>query len=243
MKIFLSVILLSGLVFGQSNTSKQEAERANRELAVKLLQRAQQAMGGAEKLSAVQDVTQTMDSMLASTMGPLKAKQVSRFVTPNHLRTENESKIANTIIYTNGKSGWVVNNKSWLPMPDEVLTKAKGELFRRLPTLLLSDRDASRTVKAVGDNAVEITTKDRLKVRIEFDPSSGLPVRHFYTEPVSYSRSRKVTAIFSDWREVDGIKLPYKFVHQEDGSDFFEAIVSEYTINSGMTAEQVSKRP
>lgn len=243
MKICLFFILMSGMLLAQSRDQKQELEKERRELGIQLLQRAQQAMGGAEKLAAIKDMTRTMETMLASPTGPLKAKQVSRFVIPNHLRTEGESKIGNTIIYTNGKSGWLINDQRWLPIPDELLTKAKGELFRQLPTLLLSDSDASRTIKAVSDAAVEISTKDRLKVRIEFDPPSGLPAQHLYTEPISYSRSRKIIATFSDWHEVGGIKLPYKIVHQEDDLKFFEATVSEYTINSGMTPEQLSKRP
>src|ERR1044072_2949662 len=228
MKIGLVCILMCGALLAQSRDPKLDPEKERRELGLQLLQRAQQALGGAEKLTAVKDMTCTRATLLASTTGPLNAKEVSRFVIPNHLRIEGESKIANTIVYTNGKSGWLVNNQRWLPLPDELLTKVRGELFRQLPTLLLSDSDASRTIKAVGDKAVEISTKDRLKVRIEFEPTTGLPVRHLYTEPISYSRSRQVSATFSDWREVGGIKLPYKVVHQEDDLKFFEATVSEY---------------
>ncbi len=243
MKIGLLIMVICGLVLGQNASPKPDAKIEPLELGRQLLQRAQQAMGGAEKLAAIKDLTQAVESSVATTTGPLKGKYIRRFIIPNHLRTEGESKIGKTIIYTNGKSGWLVNNESWLPIPDEMLTLIKGELFRQLPMLLLSDRDASRTVKALGDNAVEITTKDRLKVRIEFDPGTGLPARHLYNEPISYSRSRKVSESFSDWREANGIKLPYQAVRQADEETLSIAAVSEYRINSGMTVEQLSKRP
>ncbi|MBO0862898.1 MAG: hypothetical protein J2P21_31255 [Chloracidobacterium sp.] len=50
------------------------------------------------------------------------------------------------------------------PLPTDVLRDVKGIIFHQLTTLLLSDRDASRSVKAADDNAVEISTTDGLSV-------------------------------------------------------------------------------
>jgi len=46
-----------------------------------------------------------------------------------------------------------------------------------------------------------------------------------------------------DWREVGGIKTPYKAAQRENGARRLELVVSEYSINSGFKAEQLSKQP
>ena len=109
---------------------------------------------------------------------------------------------------------------------------------------MLSDRDPSRIVNAIGDNAVEVSTATgSLSVRIEFDPATGLPARETYTDIGSGGAPAETTDIFSDWREVGGIKLPYKAIQLENGMKMLEVTISEYKINSGLTAAELSKRP
>ena len=43
-----------------------------------------------------------------------------------------------------------------------------------------SDRDPSRSVKAVGTDAVEVSSAEGETVPIEFDPATGLPLRQLY---------------------------------------------------------------
>jgi hypothetical protein len=129
-------------------------------------------------------------------------------------------------------------------MPAEVLKQAQGELFRQPSALMLSDRDPSRTVNAIGENSVEVASANGgLKVTIEFDPASGLPAREIYTEPGQNGAPAETTDTFSDWREVAGIKLPFKGIQQENGTKMLEMTVSEYKINTGLAAAELSKRP
>jgi zinc protease len=108
--------------------------------------------------------------------------------------------------------------------------------------LMLSDRDPSRTVNAIGENAVEVANGG-LSVRIEFDPATGLPARETYADIGSGGAPAETTEIYSDWREVDGIKLPHKAIQLENGMKMLEVTVSEYKINSGLNAAELSKRP
>jgi len=107
---------------------------------------------------------------------------------------------------------------------------------------MLSDRDPSRTVNAVGENAVEIAANG-LSVRIEFDPGTGLPAREVYTEPGQNGAPAETADIFSDWRDVGGIKLPFRAIQQENGMKMLEMSVSEYKMNSGLAEAELSKRP
>jgi len=208
-----------------------------------LLQKAQLAMGGAEKLAAVKDATHTLELALEPAAGGFKVKQVSMYLAPGQLRQEQELPFGKVIVYSDGKTGWLSTPQGVQSMPAEVLKQVQGAIFREPTALMLSDRDASRTVNAVGDDAIEISTVDGLRVRIEFDPATSLPGRELYTEPGQNGAPAQTTDIFSDWREVAGIKLPFKEIQQENGMKMLEMTVSEHKFNSGLTAAEVSKRP
>jgi len=90
---------------------------------------------------------------------------------------------------------------------------------------------------------VEISAANGLSVRIQFDAATGLPAREIYTEPGQNDAPAETTEIYSDWREVAGIKLPFKAIQLENGMKMLEVTVSEYKINNGLSAAELSKRP
>ncbi|MGH9647586.1 MAG: M16 family metallopeptidase, partial [Bryobacteraceae bacterium] len=209
-----------------------------------LLERAQRAMGGAEKLAAVKDASYTADIALEAAAGGIRLKLVNSYLAPDQLRQEQELPGAKIIEYSDGKSGFLSTPQGVQPMPAEALKQAQGELFREPYALMLSDRDSSRIVNAEGENAVQISASSGSpSVKIEFDPGTGLPARETYTEPGVTGAPAQTTEIFSDWREVAGVKLPYKAIQLENGMKMLEVTVSEYKINGGLTAAELSKRP
>ena len=164
------------------------------------------------------------------------------YLAPGQLRQEQELPFGKITAYTDGKSGWLATPQGVQAMPAEVLKQAQGELFREPFALMLSDRDPSRTVNAVGDDAVEIAAGG-FTVRVDFDPGTGLPARQVYTEPGQNGAPAETVDIFSDWREVAGIKLPFKAIQQENGTKMLEMSVSEYKMSSGLAVAELSKRP
>jgi hypothetical protein len=205
-------------------------------------------MGGAENLAAVKDATYTAEIALEAAAGGVRLTLVNNFLAPDQLRQEQALPGAKIIEYTDGKSGWMSTPQGVQPMPAEALRQAQGEMFREPYALMLSDRDPSRTVNAIGENAVEISAANGLSVKIEFDPATGLPAREVYTDPGQNGAPAETTDIFSDWREIAGntragLRLPFKVIQLENGMKMLEVTVSEYKINSGLNVEGLSKRP
>lgn len=219
-----------------------KGDAASQARGIALLDRAQQAMGGADKLAAVKDSTETIDMAMDPIAGGMKIKQTNRFLAPNQFRQDQELPIGKITAYTDGKTGWLATPQGVLPMPAEVLKQAKDEVFRQLEGLMLSGKDASRTVNAVGAQEVEISTTDGLSVKVEFEPTTGLPARESYQQS-NNGASQEVTETFSDWRDVNGLKMPFKVVLQQAGRKIAEATVSAYQFNTGLKAEDLSKRP
>ena len=108
--------------------------------------------------------------------------------------------------------------------------------------LLLSDRDADRTVNFVGDNSVEITDKQGNQARLSFD-KDGLPQSVSYRMAPMQGQPLAIVNTFSDMREVDGIKVPYKITITQDGRNAATMTVEEYKMNQGLTPADIEKRP
>jgi zinc protease len=232
----LGKVNIIDLTIPEPKTEVAKSDPASAERGRALLKRAQQAMGGADKLAGVKDLTQSAEMTMP---GGVKMKQVNRWVAPNTFRQE---QLGTGVAYTDGKSGWLFMGQGAMPMPAPVLQQARGEIFREWLTLVLSDRDTSRTVAAVSPNAVEISTADGLKVGIEFDDATGLPLRQTYQEPGMGGAPSEVKETFSDWRAMDGIKLPFKVLIEQNGTKA-DVTVSEIKVNTGLTAEELSKKP
>jgi zinc protease len=219
-----------------------KADSASLERGRKLLQRAQQAAGGADKLSAINDFTESVQASINTPQGTMQAKQTNQWTKAGSFRQTQELPFGKVIAFYDGKSNWLSSPQGTMEMPPPVLRQMQGEKARSMFELLLADKNPNLTVNAIADNAVEITPKQGDSVQIEFDPSTGLPARYKYQSMGAQGPS-SVESNISDWREVGGIRLPYKFVIERGGQKFAEATVSEWKLNGGLTAEELSKKP
>jgi hypothetical protein len=88
------------------------------------------------------------------------------------------------------------------------------------------------------DGKVQLKTQGGDLVTIAVDAQSGA------IRSINYSdESGPVTENYSDWRTVDGYKLPFKSETVKDGKPAQTAIASDIKINTNLKAEDLSKRP
>lgn len=218
------------------------ADPASKQKGRELLEKAQQALGGADKLAAVKDLSLSAEVAI-STGGPgMKIEQKSDFLFPSQMRQEIQAPFGKQVIYSDGQSGWIATPQGVQPMPEPVLKQSQGEMFHELIALVLSDRDPQRTIAAANPGVIEISNAQGESARLEIDEKTGLPVNVSY-ETMGRAGPVQVEEAFSDWREVNGIKLPFAMSITQAGKKFADAHVTEYKINSGLTAEALSKKP
>jgi zinc protease len=203
-----------------------------------LLERARQAMGGTEKLAAIKDRAQTSEV----TMQGIKIKGQSRFIAPAYIREEQEYPFGKVIAFTDGKSGWMQTPQGNMAMPAPLLKQAQGEIFRDLLHAILADRDPTIQVNAVSADTVEISSADGHSVKLRFDSSTGLPASEFYHE-AGPGGVAQMEDVFSDWRDTGGLKMPFKVATQQNGSAMRESVYTEFKFNTGLTVEDLSRKP
>ncbi len=220
--------------------SSKAADPAAQAKGKALLQKAQQAMGGADKLAAVKDLSHSSEVTIAQ--NGMKVKQTVQWVAPSTMRAEQVLPFGKVVSVWDGKQGWLVTPQGTMDMPPPVVQQVQGEMFRTPANLFLSDRNPEATVTALTDNTVEITTKGGQWAKVEFDTATGLPSRVTYRSQTQAGPA-ETTSILSDYRDVNGVKLAHHLTIEQGGQKFGEAVVSTMQVNSGLKAEEVGKKP
>jgi hypothetical protein len=206
-----------------------------------MLAKAREALGGEKNLRAVKDLTQSATMQLDAAAGGLKITQTEMWLAPNHFRQENVLPFGKVISYSDGTAGWSSTPQGLVPAPDAQLKQIGLETFRMWWSLLLSDQNPDRTVNDLGGGKLEISDKAGHLVTLTLDPATGLPKSQSYAPPGNANGAVEET--YADWQDTSGIKLPRKVTLNQGGRHFGDITVTSTTINSGITVEQISKKP
>ena len=208
-----------------------------------MLQRLQQALGGADKLAAVKDLEYHAEVEIQTPGATMKVKQTNSFLAPSTMRQDIELPFAKQSVYSNGASGWLATMQGARDLSGPILKQVQGEIFRQLVALALSDRDASRTVNAAAAGKLDISTKDGESVQLTLDEKTGLPTTLAYKQSPAEG-GKGVEQQFADWRDAGGgVRLPFQWTVLQDGQKFATVTVEDYKVNSGLTEEVLSKKP
>jgi len=233
----LGKVTLVDLTIPEPKQETAAADPASMEKGKQLLEKAQQAAGGVDKLAAVTDWMQVVDVQIDPSVGGMKMKQINRWLAPTGFRQEVEAPFGKLSSYTNGTSGWVRGPQGEGALVGPMLKQAQGEIFRNYVRLLTSDRDENRTVNLTGAGMLNISDKSGNSVRIVIDENTGLLSKLSYAGPQG-----TIEETYSDFRDVAGIKVPHKILITQGGRKFAEAAILDYKVNTGITTAEMSKR-
>jgi len=214
-----------------------QSDPASSQKGKELLQKVQQFLGGAEKLAAVKDIQYHAQVEIETPGAVMKARQTNSYIVPLTMRQDIELPIGKQSVYSDGQAGWIVGMQGAQALPPAVAKQMRGESFRQILLLALSARDPNRTVNYSGPGALEISSKEGESARLEVDEKTGTP------QKITYTEGQTVTQLFSDWREVGGVRLPYKWSVMQGERKFATVTIEDYKINSGLTPETLSIKP
>ncbi len=203
-----------------------------------LLQHVQQALGGSDKLAAVKDMQFHAEVAVETPGATMKVKQTNSYLEPSTMRQDIELPFGKQSVYFDGKSGWLASLQGMQALAPAVAKQMQGEMFRQITRLAASDRNPDVTVNYAGPGTLEISAKDGDSVKLQVDEQTGIPAKLTYQQGPN-----SVEQIYSDWREVDGVKLPFQWTIMQGGKKFASVTIQDYKLNSGLTQEALSKKP
>ncbi len=208
-----------------------------------LLARAQQAVGGADKLAAVKDMVEIAEFHVEQSMGGAQMRRMDRWVAPSYFREDTTLPFGTVSIYGDGKTGWMSSPQGLAPLPPGQLKPVQDKLLRLFFPMLLSDRLAGRTVNWVGEGTLEISDGQGSTARLFVDEKTGMPAKVEYSSPGLRGAPSTIDETYDAFEEVDGLKLPKRMTIFQNGHKYAEVVVESVKLNTGLKAEDLSKKP
>jgi zinc protease len=211
--------------------------------ALQLLARAQQAVGGADKLAAVKDMLEVAELHVDASMGGVVMKRTDRWLAPSDFREDTQLPIGNVSVYGDGKAGWMSGPQGQAPLPPAQLKPLRDKLLRVLFPMLLSDRLPGRTVNWIGTGELEISDGQGSTVRLFIDEKTGMPAKVEYTSPAMNGPGSTIDETYDGFTEVEGIKVPNRMTIIQNGHKYADLVVDSVKLNTGLKSEDLSKKP
>ncbi len=208
-----------------------------------LLQKVQAAVGGADKLAAITDLTIQNTTQLDPSAGGIKADQTNQWLAPNYFRQDAKYPFGDVSVYFDGTAGWIHAQKSTVPLPAGQRSQISIELFRTWPALLLSDRVADRKVSLIAPGLLEISDASGNTLHLIVDQSTGMPLREEYQLKQPQGPTSNLAVSLSDFKPVAGILFPFKQTLSQDGKKAADLTINDIKANTGLKANVLSRQP
>jgi len=211
--------------------------------AAQVLARAQQAVGGADRLAAVKDMLEVATLHVDPSFGGVTMKRTDRWVAPAYFREDTELPFGAVVVYGDGKTGWMSSPQATAPLLPAQMKPVQDKLLRLFFSMLLSDRLPGRTVTSAGDNALEISDGHGSKVRLFVDEKTGLPAKLEYDSVTMGGPPSTIAETYEGFEEVNGIKVPNRMTIVQSGRKYADVVVETIKLNTGLKQEDLSKKP
>ncbi len=223
----------------QPKQEKAKSDAGSMAKGRQLVDKAIEAIGGAASLAGLKDYVQVVDSKMSNGMA---VNQKNQWVQPGLLRQDVTLPFGKITSFFDGNEGWMKTPQGEQPLAGPMAGQIKQQLFAELFNLLRSNQVAGRTVNYAGEGTIEVA-EGQLMAKLVVDEATGMP-KMSVMQVVSPQGPVLIETAYSDFREIGGgLKFPFKSIVTQGGKQVSDATVSEMKANTGLTAEQLSKKP
>lgn len=217
--------------------SAQDKQSPQIEDAKRILDKSVLAMGGRERLLSIKDTV--VSSQL--TIIPLNITVTrTTYVKENKIRLETKAMGTTTIMAFNGKTGWIITPQtiSAVDLPQPLLAELKGAAMTN--EAMLNPEKLGLTVTLEGRKSIEgkeyivlvQTKKDGFASTVYLDPDTYLTYKTVSMALNDSLQKVETETIFSEYRDVEGTKLPFSMKIIQNHKDYAGISISEYKYNT-----------
>ena len=216
-----------------------EASEGDMAKAKEIVAMAVEAHGGLEKLQAVKNIVVEGRTAANSPMGPMNLDVKVYQVYPDKLRQDIKMPQGEMSVAFDGTSGFALTPMGPQPLPPEMTASLKDGIFREPIWLLANLMQDNGSVQHAGTEEVMGKPAAILLVK----QPSGEMLKVFISEETHYIVKMEFReteqgvalnkeSVMDDYRDVNGIKIPYHLVQNVEGEQFTETRISSVTINA-----------
>jgi hypothetical protein len=243
----VAALAVSPTVAAQSVPSAQASSPA-RARGMELMKAAAAAMGGADKLAAVKDVTVKGKVLLNGPMGEVSGESVALVLYPNRIKSTINLPMGEMVQGYDGKTAWV----QMAGQSQELPAAMNEEMERSIITsgaigLVRLALDGQAEVEAGGEVEVDGKVSDAVswkrgtqEIQLYLDKKTHLLSRLSFRGATPQG-PMDIDILASDHREAGGVKMPFKVVGLQGGQQYLQLTVTEVLLNSGIDAAAFAK--
>ena len=239
-RTFAAISLFALLIsFSLVPAAAQDGEARKIEEGKRILGKMIDASGGRDRLAKIQDrkVTCTINIIPINISGSLILSEKK-----NKLRQDIQIMGMNIIQAYNGETGWMTNPQTGavMDMPEPAIEQFKREALG--DDALLFPEKHGITFSFEGRESVEGTEylllkqtyKDGFETAMYVDPDTFLVYKTLGTTVTETLEKTDQETTLSDYRDVDGTKVPFSVKIKQGGMDYAEVTMTEYKYNTNL---------
>jgi len=206
-------------------------------------------MGGSA-LMKVKDVTVAADAVMSTPQGDVSLKTESTVSLSGRMLNKIVSPMGEMTVGYDGQAGWMGMGGQTRDMPGSQTGELGASLFRQSIALLQDFEKPGYTVQALGPAqadgkpaevvAVSDTARS-FQVKVYIDPATHLIVMKQYMAGLM-GPPAETEESYSDYRDVKGVKMPFKTVTRQGGKVGADMTVTDVQVNPAVP-ESWYKKP
>ncbi len=206
-----------------------------------LLAAARDATGGAAVMG-VKDYTEAGSMSISMGQNEMAMKRETTQNLAGKMLNKMTTPMGEMVQGYDGQVFWMKTPQGTQEMPASQKNELDSSFFRETLWLLQNFESGALTVQALGQSEVDgkpaegVAVGDparKFQVKIYLDAKTNLPVKKVYTAAVM-GPPGEVEETYSDYREVSGLKLPFKTLVFQGGQKRAEQTTTELKINPGV---------
>jgi predicted Zn-dependent peptidase/outer membrane lipoprotein-sorting protein len=214
-----------------------------------LLAKARAAHGGAA-LAKINDYRATLETTVVTPQGELPLKGEATVSLEGRSLMKMSTPMGEIVQGFDGQTLWMQSPQGVQEMPGAMAEQARASALRETLRLLRVFDQPGFAIQALGASKLEgkdvegVLVKNEslgFEVTVYIDPATGLLAGKTYLGQVPMAGRGQVTEILSDFREIEGVKLPFRTVLTNNGKKAAEQRIGELKINTGVAASAFNK--
>src|SRR5208283_4644570 len=202
-----------------------------------LLAKALDQIGGAARLLAIQDFTQSEESQTRTNRKKLRS--TVQFIAPDTIRDEQELEDGSRfIVFYDGKTGWTNSSRGTEDLAEDLFPPIAQNMSHRLLLILRKLSKNPDQATYAGHGVFEYLDAADRPINLTVEENTGVILKvRFHQE------SHVIEEKFSDWRDVSGMKLPFHSELSQNDKPAGLRTILELRLNSHLNVDELKKRP
>lgn len=199
------------------------------------------ALGGADAFASIDNVVETTTQTAQTPMGEMQVGVRSVVAGPNRVRVERSTPMGAMTVVVNDEGATVQTPQGTQQLPASMVGQIRSQLWQSLPYLLKHARSEELEISDLGMKEIEGEQLHALRIAppqansytLYIDPETQQPLRMEYTGQTQQGPVPAVN-LYSDYREVSGVMLPFKTVTLQNGEEAATSVAETITVNADL---------